>query len=136
PERLAILPRAYQLALAVFGAAAGLLGLVMIATPSLVVGVASFPLTALTARTIGGWVLAMGGVFLTMAWENDRDRVRPAAVAAVATPILLAIGTIRYWDQFTWGTTGWIYAAVLVVIGLLGVLGLIPGKRDSGSAPS
>ncbi len=129
PPRAYQLPAFYRIALDLLGGAFSVLGLVMLVVPGAVVGRAPFPLTPLTSRTIGAWVLAMGVVFLTMAWENDYDRIRPAVLASLVAPGLLLIGTIRYWDQFSCGASGWAYLIMIGLIGSMGVLGLV-GDTD------
>jgi hypothetical protein len=121
------LPRFYRVALDVNGTAFGLLGLVMVVVPGAIVERSPFPLTPLTSRAIGAWVLAMGAVFLTMAWENDRDRIRPAVVASLVAPLLLFIGMIRHWDQFNWSASGWAYLIVIGLIASMGLMGLLGG---------
>lgn len=127
PPRVDKLPTFYRVALDAVGAAFALLGLVMLIAPGAVIDRAAFPLTPLTSRTIGAWVLAMGVVFITMAWENDRDRIRPAAVASLLAPALLLIGTIRYADQFSWDASGWAYLIMIGLILAMGILGLVGG---------
>lgn len=127
PPRVDELPTSYRVVLDVVGAAFGLLGLIMVVVPAAVIDLSPFPLTPLTSRTIGAWVLAMGVVFVTMAWENDRDRIRPGAVATLVAPALLLIGMIRYWNQFTWDASGWVYLIMIGLILAMGVLGLMGG---------
>ena len=133
PERGSGFARWYVGALAGTGVAFLVLGVIMIAAPSLIIGRAPFPLTDLTSRAIGSWVIAMGGVYLATAWENDRIRVRPAAVASVVVIILLAVGTLRYRDEFTWSASGWAYLVALGFLAALGAIGLGAGRRDAGS---
>ena len=123
PPRVVELPTFYRAALVAVGTGFAVVGAVMVAVPDVVLDAAPFPLTPLTSRTIGAWVVAMGIVFVTMAWENDRDRIRPAAVASLVASVLLVIGMVRYWDAFTWDASGWVY---LVMIGLILAMGL-PG---------
>lgn len=127
PPRVHELSTFYRMALNVTGTAFSLLGLVMVIGPAAIVERSPFPLTPLTSRTIGAWVLAMGVVFLTMAWENDHDRIRPAAVASVMAPPLLLIGIIRYSDQFVWDASGWAYVIMIGLILAMGLGGLAGG---------
>jgi hypothetical protein len=136
PPRVDELSPSYRLALQLTGTAFALLGTTMVIVPSTVIDRSPFPLTPLTSRTIGAWVLAMGVVFLTMAWENDRDRIRPAAVACMVAPALLLIGMIRYADQFSWNASGWTYLIMITLIAAMGIPGLVgsnvrlPPPRD------
>lgn len=124
PARSERLPGAYRRALWLAGSLFLLLGTVMLLTPSVVIDRAPFPLTNLTARTIGSWVLAMGGVSATMAWEDDRDRIRPGAVAALVAPVLLGVAMLRFRGEFTFGVSGWVYVALLALLAVLGAAGL------------
>ncbi len=134
PPRVDRLSAFYRGLLDVAGAAFGLLGLVMVVAPAAIVDRSPFPLTPLTTRTIGAWVLAMGAVFVTMAWENDLDRIRPAVAASLLAPVLLLIGMVRYWDQFSWNAAGWAYVVMIGLIASIGFLGLAGG--GNGRAPA
>jgi hypothetical protein len=86
--------------------------------------ISSFPwtLTPLTARVLSGWVLVVGTLLLSMARENDRDRVRLASPVLIL--LLPAVGTqvIRYRDQVDLGHPRiW---ANLVVFAVLTACGL------------
>jgi hypothetical protein len=134
PPRGEPLPGFYRILLNVAGAAFSALGAVMLLTPTVIVDRSAFPLTPLTSRTIGGWVLAMGVVFLTMALENEADRIRPAAVASVVAPVLFLIGMARYADQFAWNAAGRSYLAMLAIILAIGVVGLVARPDRSAAA--
>jgi len=122
---------AYRLLLLGSGLSFGLLGLVMLGSPATVMAAAPLPLTPFTSRAIGSWVLGMGTVFATMAWENDMDRILPAAVASLVLVPLLLTGLMRYWEQFRWGAASAVYIGLITLVGLIGALGLQrPGRRD------
>lgn len=129
PARVRLLTAPYRGLLVLAAAVFAVVGLAMLFAPAAVMATASWPLTALTSRAIGSWVLAMGVVFATMAWENDVDRIRPAAVASLVLPVLVVIGIVRYWDQFSWGIAGGVLAGLLLVVAVIGVLGFIGGGR-------
>ena len=120
----------YRIVLVCSGVTFAVLGLVMLVLPGLAVSGAPWPLTPLTSRAIGSWVLAMGVVFLTMAWENDVDRIQPAAVASLVLPLLLCVGLVRYWGQFTWGVAGWAYASTILLLVSIGIWGFFPRGRS------
>lgn len=132
--RTRLLPQAYRFVLVGSAALFTMLGLMMLFAPSVITEVSPMPLTALTSRAVGSWVLAMGVVFGTMSWENDVDRIQPAAIACLVLPVLLMIGMIRYWELFTWQGVGWIYAALIVLIAALGAIGLSARGREPGEA--
>jgi hypothetical protein len=132
PPRTAPLAPPSRVFLIVSGSAAGGLGLVMLLAPSALTDAAGIPLTPLTSRTVGAWVVAMGAVFVTMAWEDDRDRIRPAAIASLVASVLLLVGTVRYAEQVDWGPGGWIYVVLIgsiLVSGMVGVGGAAPAPR-------
>jgi hypothetical protein len=139
PPRSRLLPGAYRIALMVSAVVFTALGSLMLFAPSVIIDVASMPLTPLTSRAIGSWVLAMGVIFATMAWENDLDRIRPAAIASLVLPVLLVIGMVRYWDQFTWSGSNFAYPALIALVATLGAVGMLTkGQRSTGAtvAPS
>lgn len=107
-------------------------GLLMMTVPDLVLDLAAWPLTPLTSRAIGSWVVAMGVVFATMAWENDSLRIQPAAVASLVLVGLLVAGMVRYWSQFTWAA-GWVHVAMVADIALIGVTGLLRHRSRTES---
>jgi hypothetical protein len=129
PARSRLLAKPYRVLLLIAAAVFAVLGLAMLFAPEAVVTAASWPLTPLTSRAIGSWVLAMGVVFATMAWENDLDRIRPAAVASLVLPVLIVVGALRYWGQFSWGVAGGLMAGLVVLVAIIGVLGLVGSGR-------
>lgn len=136
PPRAAPLAAFYRYALVASGAILTVLGLAMLFVPEVVIGVSAWPLTPLTSRAIGSWVLAMGVLFATMAWENDADRIRPAAIACLVLSALLLVGMARYWEQFTWNGAGWVYPILIAVVAGLGLGGLLANPNRSRSPGS
>jgi len=133
PPRSSPLPGAYR---ALLVAAAGLfmlLGALMLAVPAVFIDRAPWPLTPLTCRTIGAWVLAMGGVFGTMAREDDALRIRPAAIASVTLPTLLCASTLRDLGEFRRGPPAVVVAALVATVALIGVAGLLAARSRAGS---
>ena len=74
-------------------------GLLAFQSPSRLVSSFPWALTPLTARVLAGWVIVLGALLLSIARENDRDRVR------IASPVLIlllpAVGfqIFRFRDQ-------------------------------------
>jgi hypothetical protein len=56
-------------------------------------------LTPLTARALCGFLLALGALMVTMAVENDRDRVRLASPMLILVLPAVAIQVARYSEQ-------------------------------------
>lgn len=128
------LHRAHAFGLWAAGIVLAGLGLVMVVAPAAAPGLWPWPLTDLTSRALGAWVLGAGGVLVTMAWENDRDRIRPATVALLTLGPLLAVGLLRYRAEFdgTAAVVGYLVAvAVLTLLGAAGWLGE-PPRRAGG----
>lgn len=124
PPRARDLGAGYRGLLSISAAVLVLLGLTMVAVPNSIVDVTAWPLTPLTSRSIGSWVLAMGVTFVAMAWEDDAERIRPAAIASLVLPALLVIGMARYWSEFTWSPSAWAYIALIADIAVVGAMGI------------
>ncbi len=79
-------------------------------------------LTPLTARVLCGFLLAVGTIVLSIARENDRDRVRVVAPTLVLLLPAVGLQLARYWDQVDtssyrfWTTVA--YLALVCVCGL------------------
>lgn len=131
PPRAAPLTSLYKYALVASGGIFTVLGLVMLFLPQVVIGVSAWPLTPLTSRAIGSWVLALGVVFITMRQENDTDRIRPAAGACLVLPSLLLIGMARYSEQFSWNSAAWAYLILVTLVAGLGLRGLISAPQTT-----
>lgn len=86
--------------------------------------ISSFPwtLTPLTARVVSGWVLVIGALLLSIARENDRDRVRLASPVLILLLPAVGIQVIRYREQVDLGHPRiWVN---LVIFGALTICGL------------
>jgi len=136
PPRAAPSPSAYRRFLAVSAVFFGAAGAVMFLLPALAVRMTAWPLTPLTSRTIGAVALGTAGVFATMGWENDADRIRPAAIGFTVAAALLLVGVARYPGEFEWGGTGPLHLVVIGVLAIVGVAGRPWRKVASGRAPS
>lgn len=116
------LPRALQLALLWVGALWTISAIVGFAFPSYFTRSFPWPLTPLTARVLSGWEIAIGTLLMSMAWENDRDRVR------LVTPLLMlalpAVGlqVARFAGQVDFGHPRlWIGVALFSFVLVVGV---------------
>jgi hypothetical protein len=84
-----------------------------------------WPLTPLTSRAVGAWLLALTAGLVVTIWERDWERVRVAVLTYAAGPILQFVSLARFSDTVNWDAAGgWAYAAFLVSILLLGLYGL------------
>jgi hypothetical protein len=99
-----------------------LLGAALLVVPASVAPFWPWPLTALTGRAVGAWLVGLGVATGQAAWENDRQRVRAVMVSLVAFSLLQFLVLARYNDEFAWGSvSGWLYLLSLLLLGLIGV---------------
>jgi hypothetical protein len=82
-------------------------------------------LTPLTARMVAAWLLGAGIVLGSMAGENDRERIRPAAVALVVFGGFQFATLARFSDDLTGAAAGVIFAFSALAAVVLGGIGLV-----------
>lgn len=103
-----------------------MIGIMMLLAPALVIPVWPWTLTALTARALGAWMCGLGMAAGHCALEGDLQRGRGVFISTIIFCALQLIALARYSSQFAWGSiTGSLYLAILLLIGLLGVLGVV-----------
>ncbi len=103
PTREAPLPGWIRVSLTGLGAvltAEALLGLVH---PAWFSGWAPWTITPLNARALGGYLLLLGTLMLSMARENDRDRVRLLSPFLILLLPAAAFQVRRFSEQVDWG---------------------------------
>lgn len=128
PIRAAPLASVYRWALGFCGAAAVIVGALMLIVPGVMAEASAIPLKPLAARSIGSWLLAAGVLYVVMMLENDAVRIRPPAIASVVGAVLLLVVLARYWPQFTWGGLRWSFPLFVIGPAGLGVTGLWAGR--------
>lgn len=146
PPRVAPMPRALVAGLAVLGTALAVLGAALVIAPEDAAALWPWPLTPLTGRAIGTFVLAQGVLALAVCREHDWDRVRPAMLQQLVVGVLQLAALARFSGTLDWDRAGaWLYlAAVLALLGTgaVGVLrrqgraawaGRSPRSRRAGS---
>jgi hypothetical protein len=102
-ERSDPLPQAAQRFLAINGAAVAGVATLLFLLPSLLAPVAPWAVTPLTTRTLCGWLIGVGLMQVSMAWEGDWQRIRLASTMLIALPAWLALQLLRFSDQVQWG---------------------------------
>lgn len=92
-----------------------------------------WPLTPLTGRAVGAWLLALAVIEAELVVENDFVRGRSVIVSAVAMAVLQLVNLARYSSTVDWSPKGWIY--MLFVLGLLvvGTYGVHRGRQVTSS---
>jgi hypothetical protein len=84
-----------------------------------------WPLTPLTARAVGAWLLALAAGLAVSMWERARLRVRVAVVTYAAMPLLQLVALARFSGTPNWdGAGAWLYVVFLLSILFLGAFGI------------
>ena len=116
---------------------ATVVGAVMFAFPDTAIDVWSWPLTPLTARILGSWLVGAGLVMIVAMWERDRWRLFVPSLAFLALGPVQAIGIVRYADQVDWGNAQvWLHLAFLALVFALGVGGIVMSSRAREPLPA
>lgn len=123
------LPAVVRVALAVL--AIGLLGLgvALLLAPSWAADAWPWPLTVLTARAVGAWLVGLGvgaGHALVI---DDAPALRPLAITGVAFVVLQAVALARYGDELTGGARTVVYVLALLLLGTVSGWALAVGRR-------
>jgi hypothetical protein len=127
------LPVGLQLCLVVLAVVLLGAGIALLLSPTWAAGAWSWPLTPLTARAVGAWLVGLGWAAAHARLVDDAERVRPVGLTAIAFVLLESVALARYGDALDW--SGWqaaAYAAGLVWIGAVGVWILL--LRGAGAA--
>ena len=113
------LPGAVRTFLMINGLALTVFVAVAFALPSLLIQIAPWTFTPLTARAFCGLVSLVSLAQICMAWENDVDRAWIAAPMLVAFPFALAIQLFRFSAEVQWGNLAlWIFVLDVVLAAL------------------
>ncbi|MGX5357648.1 hypothetical protein [Kocuria sp. KH4] len=126
------LPGGLRLLLAAVAAVLLGAGLALLVLPAAATALWPWPLTALTARAVGAWLVGLGWAAAYARRSGDARTVRPLGVGALAFALLQAVALLRYGDAVTWaGGPGIVLVAVLLAIGAAGgwILALRPPAR-------
>jgi hypothetical protein len=90
--------------------------------PNLLIPIFPWQLTPLTARSLSGWLIAVGTLMLSMAREDDRRRARLATPMLILLLPVLLMQMLRFAEQVNWGSPVlWIG---LLLFGIAGFCGL------------
>lgn len=121
--RQAPLPGWLRGLMGITGAVMVLIGIGLFIVPTEVAAaVWNWPLSPLTGRMTGAWLIAIGISLVIGGGENDYQRLYIAAAAYIVYPILQAINLLRYSDTVQWSSaTIWLLIAILISIFICGV---------------
>ncbi|MCQ6272175.1 hypothetical protein M8J71_17060 [Pseudarthrobacter sp. R1] len=80
-----------------------------------------WPLSELTARAVGAWLVGLGWAAAQGQMSGDLRTVRPVALTSVAFVILQALALLRHGDALAWPSVPAIgFVTVLLAIGVAG----------------
>jgi hypothetical protein len=95
-----------------------------------------WPLTPLTARALGAWILGLGVVWLWSVYENDYFRIRLALRSYVWLVALEFIALLRYSDDLRSGKRTSVLVGALLATTLIVVVGMLRASRTTVGPPS
>ena len=108
--------------LVIFGGLLTTVAALVFLFPNLLIPIFPWQLTPLTARSLSGWLIAVGTLMLSMARENDRTRARLATPMLILLLPVLLIQMLRFAAQVNWGNPVlWIGLLLLGVAGFCGL---------------
>ena len=111
------LPRAMKRLFLVLGGLLALDALVVLVSPAWLSDSFPWTLTPLTARVLAGWVLVLGTLLVSIAREDDRDRVRIASPVLILLLPALGVQVLRFRDQVDTGHPRlWVNLVIFLVL--------------------
>jgi hypothetical protein len=123
------LPTGLRLLLTVLGTVLLVSGAALLAVPTSVSGAWPWPLTDLTARAIGAWLVGLGWAAAHARLIDDVPSVRPLGLTGVAFVLLQAVALVRYGDAVDrTSAQATAYVALLGCIGAAAVWILVLGR--------
>lgn len=116
-----VLPPALRMLL---GGIAGILllyGAALLAAPVPAAALWPWPLTELTGRAVGAWLVGLGWAAAQGKSSRDLRSVRPVALTSLAFVVLQAVALLRYGEALRWQDAPAIgFTVVLAAIGVAG----------------
>jgi hypothetical protein len=122
------LPSLLRMGLVALGGLLTLEAIVAFVHPRYFISAFPWALTPLTTRVLCGFLLAIGTILLSMAWENDRDRVRVVCPLFVLLLPAVVFQVARYRDQVDASSVR--FWTILVYLGVLFCLGVYLARGD------
>jgi hypothetical protein len=131
------LPPLVRAILGVQGAVMLVFGVALLVAPVQVAKVWPWPLTALTGRAIGAWLVGLG-IIAAQSWHTDRrEAVAVAFKAIIAYGALQLVVLAGYAGSLHWDkAAAWCYLLFLVSLLAVGVAGQISVTRSSDAKSS
>jgi hypothetical protein len=130
-----VLPLALRLLLAGIAGILLFYGAALLAVPIHAATWWPWPLSELTARAIGAWLVGLGWAAAQGQSSGDLRTVRPVALTSVAFVILQALALLRYGDALSWPSAPAIgFMTVLLAIGVAGGWALALSRSPAAGA--
>lgn len=121
PERP--LPSALRWSVALVGGFLTLDAVWAFVDPTHLSGTFPWALTPLTTRVLSGWLIAIGTLLLSIAWEDDRDRARVASPQLILVLPAVALQVARFPDGVDLGHPRlWFGVALFAFTALVGII--------------
>jgi hypothetical protein len=110
------------------------LGAALLVAPAWADGAWPWPLTPLTARAVGAWLVGLGVAAAHARRLDDRTSLRPLAITGVLFGLLQAIALVRHGEELDGVLRSLGYLAVIVVLAAVSAWTLwppttVPGER-------
>jgi hypothetical protein len=122
--------------LAVQGGLMLVLGIGLFLVPETFAPLWPWPLTPLTGRAVGAWLIGFGIATLHADWENDWKRAQAAALACIALGVLELVALLRFPGTLDWaGVDSWVYVLFLLSVLAVGVYGFWNASRAKTTRP-
>lgn len=108
------------------------LGIALFVAPTWAGDLWPWPITPLSARVIGVWLLAFGVLAAHSLVENDLRRVRAGLLGAPFLGAMQVVMLVRFGDVLAWdAASAWIYVVFVASFFVLGAYGLVAEWRSS-----
>jgi len=115
-----LLPAALRWLLLVLGVVLLASGVTLLVDPEWAAQAWAWPLTPLTGRAVGAWLVGLGWAAVHARLIDDAERVRPLGLTGVAFVVLEGVALARHGDALDW--PGWQAAAYVVGLAWIAVV--------------
>lgn len=130
PPRKYVIPTWYRGGLVLQAGTLVSLGVVLFAAPGVAAQIWPWPLTPLTSRAIGSWLVGIGLVVGQAAWEGAWERIQVATLSYAVLGLLQLVALMRFSGDVIWSRpSAALYPLVLAGIVVFGLVGYMLGLR-------
>ena len=134
PPRTAPLPRAAAMLLGAQAIVLLLPGVLLFVDPVRWGSIWPWPLTPLTGRAVGAWLIGIAIGLIAAIAERDLIRIRPGLVAYATFGTVELVAIARYAGDVEWSRPqAWVYVAVVISIAAVGWLGVVASRSRAGA---